>query len=157
MEEFYVLDTCSFYSYCCKYLNIFTDKEISLQENTLNILYNAFHSNNVKIIIPSVIMIEIFDHYFNSDEFINRFKYDVYYNILNNGREDSKIAIIDIDLEVMENLFDCYTDEISVDLHDKLIIATALKYKNQNTTLFTSDRKIKKIKKLNNLSINIKS
>ena len=59
MEEFYILDTCSFYSYCCKYLNIFTDKDISLDDNSLEILYKAFNSNNIKIIIPSVIIIEI--------------------------------------------------------------------------------------------------
>ena len=84
MEEFYILDTCSFYSYCCKYLNIFTDKDISLDDNSLEILYKAFNSNNIKIIIPSVIIIEIFDHYFNNEEFINKFKYDVYYYLINN-------------------------------------------------------------------------
>ncbi len=157
MEEFYILDTCSFYSYCCKYLNIFTDKDISLDDNSLEILYKAFNSNNIKIIIPSVIIIEIFDHYFNNEEFINKFKYDVYYYLINNGNEDNKIAVIDIDNEVLENLFDCYSDTVTIDLHDKLILATALKYKEHNTTLFTSDRRIKKIKRLNKLPINIRS
>lgn len=157
MEEFYVLDTCSFYSYCCKYLNLFTDKDISPDDNSLKMLHNAFNASEIKIIIPSVIMVEIFDHYFNDEEFINKFKYEVYYRLFNTDNECNKIAIIDIDTEVLENLFNCYTENVNVDLHDKLILATALKYKEQNTTLFTSDRRIKKIQRLNHLSINIRS
>lgn len=156
MEKFYILDTCSFYSYCCRYLNIFTDKEISMQEDSLKKLNDAFKNKNIKIVIPSVILIEIFDHYFNNDEFINRFKYEVYSKILSE-EDNNKIAIIDVDTEVLENLFNCYTDDVAVDLHDKLIMATALKYKDKNTTLFTSDRRVRKIISKNNLPLKILS
>ena len=155
MENFYILDTCSFYSYCSKYLNIFTDKDVSIQEDALKKLNDAFNNNNVKIVIPSVILIEIFDHYFNNEEFINKFKYEVYSKL--SSEEYNNIAIIDVDYEIIENLFDCYTDEVAVDLHDKLIMATALKYKDKNTTLFTSDRRVKKIISKNNLPLQILS
>lgn len=157
MEKFYILDTCSFYSYCLKYLSIFTDKTLSLTEDSLTELYAAFNNNdnNIKIIIPSVIFIEIFDHYFNNEEFVNKFKYEVYTRIISD-ESNSKIAIIDIDEEILENLSYCYTDRINVDLHDKLIIATALKYQDKNTTLYTSDQRIKKIQRTNSLNIRIK-
>lgn len=123
MGKFYILDTCSFYSYCLKYLSIFTDKNLSLSESALMELYMAFNNNdgNIKIVIPNIIFIEIFDHYFNDEEFVNKFKYEVYTKIIANDN-DSKIAIIDIDEEVFENLSYCYIDRVKIDLHDKLII-----------------------------------
>lgn len=155
METFYILDTCSLYSYCNRYLNIFQNRRISLNEGSLRKLKSAFYSKSIKIILPGIIFVEIFDHYSSDKEIINKFRYEFYLPLITD--EDTNIYISGIDSEVLDNLPLCYTDDTSIDLHDKIILATSLKYSDKNTLLFTSDERIKKIKRKNNLNITIQS
>ena len=133
---------------------MFEDKENSFSSEALSFINKAFTSSfsNIKIVIPNVVFIEIYDKYFNNEEWTNKFKYEFYLPIVK-GSEDVKIHISSIDQEIIENIFDCYIDEDNADLHDKLILATSLKYKAQNVFLFSSDSKVKKIISKNKLPI----
>lgn len=156
-EQFYILDTCAIYSYCKEYLELFLDKENTFTLDALSLIDKALNGSisDIKIIIPNVVFIEIFDKYLGDPEFTNKFKYEFYLPIIKG--EDVKVHVAPIDKEIIDNIFDCYIDDDNADLHDKLILSTSLKYKNQNVVLFSSDSKIKKIITKNRLGIRVAS
>ncbi|MFZ2631813.1 MAG: hypothetical protein WA081_00670 [Desulfosalsimonadaceae bacterium] len=72
--------------------------------------------------IPSIVFIEIFDKWLTSEEFSKKFYYDVFIQL----KESPNIEIRPIDREVLENLIYIGGTLKDHDLHDKLILATAM-------------------------------
>lgn len=111
------------------------DKVVS--EKGLNIIRQAFNDENVLILIPSIVFLEIFSKWFKDEESTKIIRYQVYERLKN--QENFSIELFD--REVLEN-FITITDieaDYNFDNHDKQVFATAMKF---NCPLITSDLRL---------------
>ena len=113
------------------------DSPDRLSTNTYRIMEQAFKSyvTDVRLSIPSVVLVEIFEKWFESEVFAKKFFYEVYLKIENSPN----IEIKPIDREVMEVLLQIRGNLDSHDLHDKIILASAMMLE---CPLITTDTKI---------------
>ena len=116
MTNRYVIDTNCLINYFHSLFN----EEDKLSNITRSIITRAFNkSGDVILIIPSIVLIEIYYKWFKSEEFARKFYYEVYIQITNSPY----IEIKPIEKEVLENLL---VINIKHDIHDKIILASAL-------------------------------
>ena len=131
MNNNYVTDTDSIISYFHK---IFGVKQI-LTSKARQIISHALvtYPSITKLSIPSVVFIEIFDKWFTDDEKSRKLRYEFYEVI----KQSPNIEIKPIDQEVLENLI-VLEDELSNhDMHDKIILSSAIML---NCPIITTDR-----------------
>ncbi len=91
-----------------------------------------FCTTETLLLIPSIVFVEIFSKQFQTEEKATKIRYEVYQRILNR----SNISIESLDREVLECFLEI-TDidkKYNFDNHDKIIYATAIKFK---TSLIT--------------------
>lgn len=75
--------------------------------------------------IPSIVFIEIYRKWFTSEEFSREFFYEVFIKL----KSSPNIEIRAIDREILENLL-LVTGQLSNhDLHDKIVVASAISLK----------------------------
>jgi hypothetical protein len=132
MNDSYIIDTTSLISYFHKIFEV--PKAIS--DASIDIIRRGFNGE-LKIIIPSIVFIELFCKWYTNQEIIEKIRSEVIYYIM----EQDKIHICPIDIEVLENIAMIIEKNSSIkfDNHDKQVLATAMMY---NCTLITSDKKI---------------
>lgn len=133
MTNVYVIDTNGIISV---FSRVF-EQENLLSPRTTRIVERALltYDTDVKLSIPSIVFVEIFEKWFNSEEFASKFHYEVFEVIT----RSPNIEIKPIEKEVLENLM-CIEDELeSHDIHDKLILASAMMLQ---CSLITTDTKI---------------
>lgn len=132
-EDLYIVDTCALISY---FSNIF-DGNISISDSSLDVIDLAFHSNEVKLIFPSAVFIELFIKWFKSEEIATKIKTEVYFRI----KERENMQIRTFDREILENymLIKDIEDNHNFDGHDKQIYATAM---TMDCRLITSDERL---------------
>lgn len=99
------------------------DVENRLTASTRALFDNAFISaGDILLSIPSVVLVEIFEKWFLTEEFAAKFHYEVFERII----AAENIEIKPIDKEVIENILKLGGAMESHDLHDKIILACAM-------------------------------
>lgn len=126
MTKRYVADTNSLIAF---FHDVFYDAPNfngapQLSKKTSDIIEQAVFSpsSDVRLSIPSVVFFEIHEKWLKTEEFLRRFYYDVFVSL----KDAPNVEIRPIDEEILDNLTrirGCLTDH---DLHDKLVVATAV-------------------------------
>jgi predicted nucleic acid-binding protein len=137
MNDTYIIDTTSLISY---FHNIFEVSSV-ISKNSIDIIEKGFNGE-LKLIIPSIVFIEIFCKWYLTQEKIERIRYEMFLNI----KDQEKIHICPIEIEVLQNvaIIAGINSDIKFDNHDKQVLATAMMY---SCPLITSDKKIMKFVK----------
>ncbi|MDZ4751807.1 MAG: hypothetical protein SGI87_09350 [Flavobacteriales bacterium] len=104
--------------------------------STQQLLDQAFSgSPDVLLSIPSIVFVEIFDKWLRNAEFSRKFYYEVYEKI----KQCDNIEVRSIDAEIMECLVTIQGSLAGHDLHDKIVLASAMVLE---CPLVTTDQKI---------------
>lgn len=133
MVKRYVIDTTSLISY---FSDIFEEPP-KISERSIGIINSAFIHDNTVLIIPSIVFVEIFKKWYQSDEWSEKIRYEVYEKVISRPN----IEIRPLDIELIEN-FIRITDiepNHNFDNHDKQVLACAMML---NCDLITSDQKV---------------
>jgi predicted nucleic acid-binding protein len=133
MAERYVIDTTSLISY---FDDIFEEPP-KISQDAIKIIHSAFMEENVILIIPNIVFVEIFKKWYQNEEWAEKIKYEVYQKVIS----QPNIEVRPLDIELLEN-FVRITDiepNYNFDNHDKQILACAMML---NCNLITSDRRI---------------
>jgi len=133
MINLFVSDTNALISY----FNTVFEVEPILSKKATVIFDCAFatSNDNIKLSIPSIVFVEIFEKWFVSEEFVRKFYYEVYTPIIGSPN----IEIKPIDQEVLENLIRIRGSLSKHEINDKLILASAMML---NCPLITVDQNI---------------
>ncbi|MCA1966899.1 MAG: PIN domain-containing protein [Flavobacterium sp.] len=118
----YVVDTNALISY---FSDIFEGCDISVSKESLEIIDQAINNNNeIKLIIPSCVFLEIFIKWFKNEEIANKIISEIYYRI----KQKENIEIQPLDKEILENyiLIKDIEEEYKFDGHDKQVFASAM-------------------------------
>jgi PIN domain nuclease of toxin-antitoxin system len=134
MNKTYIIDTTSLISY---FHNIF-EVHCEISQSSIDIIKKGFNGE-IKLIIPSIVFVEIFIKWYLTQEMIEKIRREVFFNII----EHEKIHICPIEIEILQNvaLIAEFKSDIKFDNHDKQVLATAMMF---NCPLITSDKKITK-------------
>lgn len=119
----FVIDTSSFIDY---FDNIFGVPSV-LSKRVKRIIGEALsiYPGNVKLSIPSIVLIEIYEKWLRNEEFASKFYYEVYHMI----SISPNIEIKPIEREVLENLLIIKDKLDRHDMHDKIILSSAMMLK----------------------------
>ena len=111
-------------------------QESKLTRHVRSIIDRAFQKeSDVRLIIPSLVFIEIQTKWTTSSELAAKIRYEVFSKIV----DCENIEIREISEEILENVLRISLNLPGHDLHDKIILANALAL---NCPLFTSDSTI---------------
>jgi PIN domain nuclease of toxin-antitoxin system len=77
---------------------------------------------DIRISVPAVVFVEIFDKWCRSEEFARKFHYEVYVRLA----ESPNIEIRPLDREMLECMMDIEGNLASHEMHDKMILASAI-------------------------------
>ena len=135
----YVIDTNGLISF---YSTVFNDapgfdRSPSISKKTRDTIQEAISPSESAVLlsIPSIIFIEIYEKWLRSEEFFRKFFYEVFIPL----KQSPNVEIRAIDQEVLENLLavdGCLTKH---DLHDKIVVASAM---TLECPIITVDHKI---------------
>ncbi len=133
MTKRYVIDTNSLIFYFNK---IFGEPD-KLSAKARLLIERAVSSSesDIKLSIPAVVLVEIFEKWIRTEEFGAKFHYEVFSLI----SQSPNIEIKPIEREVLENLLKIGAELRNHDLHDKIILASAMMLE---CPLITTDNKI---------------
>lgn len=132
MNNGYVVDTTSLISY---FNNIFGGLA-KISRDALKIIETAFkRDSDIKLSIPSIVFVEIFDKWFSNEEIATAIRIEIMTLIA----ERPNIEIKPVEKEVLENFIKISDDFIKFDNHDKIILASSMMLQ---WPLITSDSKI---------------
>jgi predicted nucleic acid-binding protein len=138
MTGLYVLDTTSLISH---FSDVFLQPSaISARAHGLIELALRPGPQKVQLSIPSVVFVEVFDKWLRDEEFAAKFYYEVMIPIL----ESPNIEIKPIEREVLEHMMNIGAELANHEVHDKLILASAMMLQ---CPLITSDDKVIKFVK----------
>ncbi len=132
MNNGYVVDTTSLISY---FNNIFGGPA-KISRDALKVIETAFkRDSDIKLSIPSIVFVEIFDKWFDNEEIAAAIRIEIMILIA----ERPNIEIKPIEKEVLENFIKINDDFIKFDNHDKIILASSMMLQ---WPLITSDSRI---------------
>lgn len=133
MTELYILDTTSLISHFDHVFSL--GSAISARAHAL--IEIAFRSGpqKIQLSIPAIVFVEVFDIFLRDEESAAKFYYEVMTPIL----DSPNIEIREIDREVLERMLDIGAELEAHEVHDKLILASAIVL---NRPLITSDTKV---------------
>lgn len=139
MRKLYVIDTCALISF---FDDVFASADgyegsPKLSRRTTNLIREAIHSvaTEVRLSIPTVVFLEIYEKWLRSEEFCRHFFFEVFTPL----RSSENIEIHPTDREVLENLLRIQGALRDHDLHDRLILASAMAL---SAPLITFDMKV---------------
>lgn len=137
MATRYVIDTVAFINY----FNEFFGEEDILSSDVRRIVKKCIgiDYNHYKLIIPSIVFLEVFRKFLKSEERAKQFYYEIFIPL----RDADDIEVKPIEKEVIST-FSQIDSEVDLELHDKIIFASALQLQ---CTLITNDPKILKANK----------
>lgn len=140
MENRFVIDTVAFINY---YTDFFREKdELSKQARKSIDSCLDKYTNTHRLIIPSIVLIEVFRKFLKSPELVNKFYYEVFMPL----KENECVEIKPIENEVLEVFKDL--NDFKLENHDRLIFASAIQL---NSVLITKDPMIIDYNKKRNL------
>lgn len=135
----YVIDTNGLISF---FAGVFDDAPgfggaPSISRKARNTIQMAISPSEGRVLlsVPSIVFIEIYEKGLRSSEFFRKFFYDVFVPL----KQSPNIEIRAIDQEVLENLLKVDGCLAGHDLHDKIVVASAM---TLECTIITADRKI---------------
>jgi predicted nucleic acid-binding protein len=133
MTRLYVLDTTSLISH---FSQVFSRPSV-ISSRAHALIEVAFRSGpqSVQLSIPSVVFVEIFDKFLRNAEFAAKF----YYEVLMPIQASPNIEIKPIEREVLDNMLAIGGELANHEVHDKLILASAMMLQ---CPLITSDEKV---------------
>jgi PIN domain nuclease of toxin-antitoxin system len=133
MGQRYVLDTSGLIAY---FENVFPQPK-RLSDKVRTLIAEALNSQTtpIRISVPSVVFIEVFDGWLDSEEVLRKFYYEVFRPML----ESPNVEIRAIEQEVLESLLKIGAPLDNHDIHDKIILASAI---SLQCPLITSDSAI---------------
>lgn len=125
-KERYVIDTnglISFFSELFRDAPNF-DRAPAISQKTRNTVQEAVSSLESKVLlsVPSIVFIEIYEKWLRSEEFTRKFFYEIYTPL----KQSPNVEIRAIDQEVLENLLIVDGCLAKHDLHDKIVVASAI-------------------------------
>jgi len=130
----YVIDTCVLIDYFADVFQV----SPSLSPRARKILDNALTGTPaIALIIPAVVFLEVFEKWCTTESFCRRFQNEVYLPLKNLYN----VEIRPIDREVMEAVLDLNRTTAVPDMHDRIILASAIVLQ---CPLLTSDHAIRK-------------
>lgn len=135
MNNVIVLDTCAIISFFDKVF----EEQSSISSKSLALIKEAFSYSDVRLIIPSIVFLELYQLYFTSEERARKIYYEVYLPL----KHAENIHIRSLDQEVLTEFIKISDIEqgYKFDNHDKQILATAMV---MNCSLISSDNKLKR-------------
>lgn len=121
MNNLFVVDTCALISYFHEFL---PGSNISISQESMELIDMAFYSMETKLIFPSTIFIELYKKWFLSDEDAARIKSEVFLRI----RNQENMEIQPFDKEILKAFVGIKDIEpkFNFDNHDKQILAAAI-------------------------------
>lgn len=135
----YVIDTNGLISF---FAGVFDDApgfdgSPSISQKTRNTIQKAVSpiEGGVLLSVPSIVFIEIYEKWLRSEEFFRKFFYEVFTPL----KQSPNIEIRAIDQEVLENLLTVDGCLAEHDLHDKIVVASAM---TLECPIITVDHKI---------------
>ena len=134
MDELYVIDTNGIIGF---FDQVF-EAQSNLSVQARSIIQRALSGSpqEVKLSIPSVVLVEIFEKWLTSEEMAAKFHYEVF-NLLS---QSVNIEIKPLEQEVLENLLRIGGTLADHEIHDKIILASAMML---NCSIITTDTKIR--------------
>ena len=134
MVHHFVFDTVGFINYHHDFFN----EKSSLSANVIDDIEKCFSPDfiNYKLIIPSIVFVEIFDKQLGNDEKAAKFKYE----ILSKYLYCDDVEIKALDKEVLEIYYGINDNVIQLETHDKIILSSTIQMKGK---LISNDGKIK--------------
>jgi predicted nucleic acid-binding protein len=120
MSTLYVIDTNAL---ICYFAHVF-NRPSTLSRRAHHIIAQALSTApvEIKLSIPSVVFIEIFEKWVTNEEFAAKFHYEVFHQIT----ASPNIEIKPIEREVLENLLKIGGSLEDHEIHDKIILASAM-------------------------------
>jgi len=133
IPELFVIDTNTIIGYFHDVFHV--DRVIS--KKIVNIIQMALSSYEgiIKLSIPSIVFVEIFEKWLSDEELSKKFYYEVFLPI----KDSPNIEIKPIDAEVLHKILGITGILENHDLHDKIILASAM---SLGCKLITSDPKL---------------
>jgi hypothetical protein len=122
----YVIDTngiISFFSEVFKNQPKF-DGAPQISKKTRNVIREAVYSPEGRVLlsVPAIIFIEIYEKWLRSEEFLRQFFYEIFVPL----KQAPNVEIRAMDKEILENLITVDGCLKGHDLHDKIIVASAI-------------------------------
>ena len=133
MTKPYVIDTCALISF---FHEVFGE-DCRISPRAFGIIQEAIFGgySGTYISIPSVVFVEIYEKWFNDEEFSSKF----FYEVLTPVTQSPNVEIKTLDGEVLENLMLIGGELADHDLNDKVVLASAMMLESP---LITLDEKI---------------
>lgn len=135
----YVIDTNGLISF---FVDVFEDApefddSPSISQKARNLVQQAVSpiEGEVLLSVPSIVFIEIYEKWLSAGEFFRKFFYEVFTPL----RQSPNVEIRAIDQEVLENLLTVDGCLAEHDLHDKIVVASAI---TLECKIITLDQKI---------------
>lgn len=135
----YVIDTVGLVSF---YWDVFKsipeiEEPPMISDNVKSIIQTALNTSesDVLMTVPSIVFIEIYEKWLRSEEFQAKFFYDVYTQL----SRSPNVEIRSMDQEILENLLKVDGCLYKHELHDKIIVASAM---TLECSIITFDEKI---------------
>ena len=139
MRELYVIDTCALIAF---FDAAFAgaegyDGSPVLSPRVVNLISEAIYSSftKIRLSIPTVVFVEIYEKWLRSEEFCRKFFYDVFVPL----QKSENIEIRPTDREVLERLLEIRGELEEHDLHDRLVLASAMAL---GAPLITTDERV---------------
>ena len=109
----------------------------SMSTNTRTVIQEAINpfEGGVLLSVPSIVFIEIYEKWLRTEEFFRKFFYEVFIPL----KQSPNVEIRSLDQEVLENLLTVDGCLAEHDLHDKIVVASAI---TLECPLITSDDEI---------------
>lgn len=135
----YVIDTNGLISFFAGVFKdtIGVDESKMISKRARNTIQEAVYSSEsgVLLSVPSIVFIEIYENWLRSGEFARKFFYEVFTPL----KQSPNVEIREIDQEVLENLLAVDGCLEKHDLHDKIVVASAI---TLECAIITVDHKI---------------
>lgn len=133
MNQIYVIDTVTFINYFNKFFQetrILSKKASDIIDKCLSSEHSQF-----KIIIPSIVLIEVFEKQLKTDERSEEFKYTILKPLFDNP----DVEIKPLEQEVLQTFVKIDSSIVRLENHDKIILSSAIQ---MQVPIITNDSKI---------------
>ena len=134
MATLYVCDTCALIEF---FGGVFRTS-CGLSNRAYQIIDEAVNNRigDIRLSVPSTVFLEIFDKWLTDEESVRRFYYEVFIRL----RESPNVEIKPIERDVIVHLLELDGAMEGHDMHDKIILASAMMLE---CSLITSDKVIR--------------
>jgi hypothetical protein len=120
MNSLYVIDTVTFIAYFSDFFN--DDLKLSKQATQIMDSCIAHKESNIKLTIPTIVFVEVFEKFLKSEERVLKFKFEVFEPIKSNP----DIEIKPLDRDLLDVFISLGNEIVNMEHHDKIILAATI-------------------------------